>query len=343
MKISSEKPISIVYDALNVSKGLDVVGGASTQNYYAESKVFVPDRYIVPITLQPTLYITDPNGIIPMGNKASEFHKIRWFENGELITYGTDYKLNEKNELVVYKNSEKDLEITFEAEWLDKRKNQIVYVEGSCLLVCISLAESEGSARLVLDKPQNWVHNPFKGEREYTIKATLFASGEEAPLNSKWYIGGVPAEQDLSFVSQTNNTLVVDSNVIDTDIIECKVGELVAETKFIRKFPDKLNVNFIAPRKVRSGDTTVKAIARVIHRDGIIENPSEYFYVTWHSKKNISGATYSEIGRGDSITLSVSEFQTLRVDMESLGAFKASIDNADNELTDENGNIIILR
>lgn len=83
MKLIKERSIAVVYDAVSISKDIEVVGGPSSQNYYAESATFIPNRFLTPIVLKPKVYVADPNGVIPNGDKHEELLECKWFENGK--------------------------------------------------------------------------------------------------------------------------------------------------------------------------------------------------------------------------------------------------------------------
>ena len=129
MKLIKERSITVVFDAVSISKDIEILGGSLTQNFYSESRTYIPNRFITPISLTPKIYIVDPNNIIPSGDKHEELLECIWYEDGNKIITNDEYKLNKDNTLTVLKNSEKDFTISYSAKWLDPRKKQVITVE----------------------------------------------------------------------------------------------------------------------------------------------------------------------------------------------------------------------
>ena len=227
MKIRNEKSIATIYDAVSILKGLDIINGSLKQNYYAESALFVPDRFINPLILRPKIDISDPSGSIPNGDKVDELSRLEWFENGVKINSNDDFKIEGAN-LTVFKNSEEPFEISYRAEWFDSRKKQVITIEDSVVVSCISLAQSDANVTMSLSKPQNWVHNPLKGERIYTINA--YVSKDKVHESAvEWYYVDSNKKDKLidsscSFYveGQYTNALKVDSAYMDNVIIKAK-------------------------------------------------------------------------------------------------------------------------
>ncbi|EGJ72105.1 hypothetical protein Bcop_1926 [Bacteroides coprosuis DSM 18011] len=227
MKIRNEKSIATIYDAVSILKGLDIINGSLKQNYYAESALFVPDRFINPLILRPKIDISDPSGSIPNGDKVGELSRLEWFENGVKINSNDDFKIEGAN-LTVFKNSEEPFEISYRPEWFDSRKKQVITIEDSVVVSCISLAQSDANVTMSLSKPQNWVHNPLKGERIYTINAYVSKDKVHESAVEWYYVDGNKKDKlidnSCSFYveGQYTNALKVDSAYMDNVIIKAK-------------------------------------------------------------------------------------------------------------------------
>ena len=228
MKLIKERSIAVVFDSVSISKDIVVEGGPLIQNFYAENQSFIPNRFLTPTTLTPKIFITDPNKIIVSGDKHKELLSCEWFENDKKIIDGSDYKIGKDNVLTVLKNSEKDFTISYSAEWLDPRKKQIITIEDSVQFVTIALGDGNIKPRLTLDKAQNWIHNPLKGERVYSIKA--YISKDKLYEGAvEWYCTLKGAEKkliDTSFLfyegGQYSNELKVNSAYMPDCIITAK-------------------------------------------------------------------------------------------------------------------------
>lgn len=227
MRLRKEKAIVTIYDAVSILKGFNVVNGSLTQNYYAESATYVPNRYIIPLVLRPKIDVSDPNNVIENGDKVNELARLEWFENGVKINSNDDFKIEGAN-LTVFKNSEEPFEISYRAEWFDSRKKQVITIEDSVVVSCISLAQSDANVTISLSKPQNWVHNPLKGERIYTINAYV-SKDKVNECAVEWYYvdsnkNDVLIDDSCSFYvdGQYTNALKVDSAYMDNVIIKAK-------------------------------------------------------------------------------------------------------------------------
>ena len=227
MKLRNEKSIAIIYDAVSISKGLDVVTGSLKQNYYAESATYVPDRFVFPLVLRPRIEIADPNKSIPDGDKVNELARLEWFLDGTKINSNDEFKI-EGVTLKVFKNSEEPFVISYRAEWLDPRKKQIIVIEDSLVVSCISLAQNDADATMSLSKPQNWVHNPLKGERVYTINAYV-SKGKVYESAVEWYYVNKEGKDvliddtcDFYVDGQFTNALNVDSSYMENVVIKAK-------------------------------------------------------------------------------------------------------------------------
>ena len=228
MKLRKEHSIAVVFDAVSISKDIEVIGGPNSQNYYADSNTFIPNRFLTPLLLKPIVYVADPNKVIPDGNKFEELTECTWYENGKQIFTGDDYIINKNNTLTVKKNSQVDLDISYSAKWFDPRKKQSISIEDSITLVSISLAESAFNPRLTLSKPQNWIHNPLKGERVYTINAYISTDKVYEGAVEWYYIGKdkkeVLIDEKCLFYEggQYTNALDVNSDYLNNCIIKAK-------------------------------------------------------------------------------------------------------------------------
>ena len=84
-QITKVQPLSLrtIYTPLHDSFSVIVDGGGSlTQFYYTNANQYIPNRATTPMKLRAKLFITDPDGVIPSGDKSSAL-TVTWYENTE--------------------------------------------------------------------------------------------------------------------------------------------------------------------------------------------------------------------------------------------------------------------
>lgn len=226
----------VVFDALNIVKGIKTIGGSENQTYYIESKKFVPDRRITPLIWQPYIYVTDPNGIIPFGDKVKELAASAWYIGSiepsnrvtakeDTATIDTPFAVDSNNALHVRKNTDKPIQVFFEAEYLDTRKDKVVHISLSEVISGTSNSEEKPAPSLSLSKPQSWKYSPFENVEKEEVEAVLSQDGQllsgavewckvegdvETPLSEKdaFYLGGQNTDKLVVNPSLMSSTLL---------------------------------------------------------------------------------------------------------------------------------------
>lgn len=232
------KSLIVTFDALNLVKGIKSIGGPDKQVYYIESDVFAPDRRITPLILQPYLLVEDPHEIIPNGDKISELSSAKWYfdeiksENRitakeENASIDTPFALGVNNSLHIRKNVEKAIQLFFEAEYLDIRKNKNIHISLTYLLTTTQSSEVKPAPKLKLSKPQSWKYCPLDKITEATIEAEVFADNKGYKSAVEWCKVENNKEIPLSdepFVlgGQNSNKLVVNPDVMGDTILRAR-------------------------------------------------------------------------------------------------------------------------
>ena len=184
MSQSKVQHIFRVFDALNVVKGIKAVGGPDHQTYYIESDVYAPDRRITPLILQPYVEVSDPNGVIPAGDKIGELSSASWYVGEAILankitdkeseaTMDTPFAIGENNALHIRKNSTKSILLIFEGEYLDIRKDKNIHISLTYTLTTTSNTEVKPAPKLMLSKPQSWKYCPLENQTKAVIEATV--------------------------------------------------------------------------------------------------------------------------------------------------------------------------
>ena len=235
----------VVFDALNIVKGIKTIGGSENQTYYIESKKFVPDRRITPLIWQPYIYVTDPNGIIPFGDKVKELASSAWYISSiepsnrvtakeDTATIDTPFAVDSNNALHVRKNTDKPIQVFFEASYLDTRKDKVVHISLSTVISGTSNSEEKPAPKLSLSKPQSWKYSPFENVEKEEVEAKLSQDGQllsgavewckvegdvETPLSEKdaFYLGGQNSDKLKVNPSLMPSTLLRARNIPESE------------------------------------------------------------------------------------------------------------------------------
>lgn len=191
------KSLIVSFDALNLVKGIKSIGGPDKQVFYIESNLYAPDRRITPLILQPYILVEDPHEIISSGDKVGELSSAEWYfdeiksENRitakeENASIDTPFALSANNSLHIRKNVEKAIQLFFEAEYLDTRKNKNIHISLTYLLSTTQSSEVKPAPKLKLSKPQSWKYCPLDKATEATIEAEVFANNKGYKSAVEW-------------------------------------------------------------------------------------------------------------------------------------------------------------
>ncbi|EJX03100.1 hypothetical protein EVA_08791 [gut metagenome] len=318
----------IVYDALNLSLSVQVVGGALTQRKDALTGEFDPDRSMFPLMFQPCLMVKDPNHILSDGDHTKKLIECRWYEGtdnkGRLITADTaGYILGEYGRLVVQKNVEPDqpVNLFFSCAFIDARTGQPFRKEMGFTLDTVM--KQEVNLGIEIDAANKLLVSPFKTHTQRRITATLRNGLDDVPDEKAAYEWRVQDEvsrqmrpitdDDPFYVSgQGTRTLVVDRRYIDKELVEVR-GHLKAapqkvvsaHTKMIRWYGRWEEEEQIVRGKFIRPETTEIEIKAIINTpQGVVNNPTDYFDITHFRTGKKADAPVVEVGVGESVVLS---------------------------------------
>ena len=239
MSQSKVQHIFRVFDALNVVKGIKAVGGPDHQTYYIESDVYAPDRRITPLILQPYVEVSDPNGVIPAGDKIGELSSASWYVGEAILankitdkeseaTMDTPFAIGENNALHIRKNSTKSILLIFEGEYLDIRKDKNIHISLTYTLTTTSNTEVKPAPKLMLSKPQSWKYCPLENQTKAVIEATVSQDSKLYRSAVQWVkVEGdkeiLIGENDPFYIKgQNTDKLTVNPNLMDSTLIRAK-------------------------------------------------------------------------------------------------------------------------
>ena len=239
MSQSKVKHIFRVFDALNVVKGIKSVGGPDHQTYYIESDVYAPDRRITPLILQPYVEVSDPNGVIPAGDKIGELSSASWYVGEAILankitdkeseaTLDTPFAIGENNALHIRKNSTKSILLIFEGEYLDIRKDKNIHISLTYTLTTTSNTEVKPAPKLMLSKPQSWKYCPLENQTKAVIEATVSQDSKLYQSAVQWVkVEGdketLIGENDPFYIEgQNTDKLTINPSLMGSTLIRAK-------------------------------------------------------------------------------------------------------------------------
>jgi hypothetical protein len=336
------KKIKIQYDPLHEAFSLVVKGGSLLQVHAAETDVYIPDRQITPLVIEPSFYIHDDSGTIESGRYESSLIDVRWYERseapGNLITSGQNgYVIESGGALVVSKNVSylSPLTLIFTANYYDLRTGNSLRIHESKTLSTTSLTEMP--VTLELDKPGDWTFDPLTESGLRIITATLRLAGSEVAAGRRafwWYVvedGAerlIDPEEDLFYeAGQNAPALTIDPRYVDGRVLlRCKAeyvapgapspGEPGARCQVKETTVNRCYSNWDYDYFV-NGSSQVAMQAVGIKSEGIvtsygklIENPTEKFDLKWSLKSQIFGAQWRTIGYGTEAVIPRNDYRS---------------------------------
>lgn len=335
MKLKDNTELTEIFDALNISKSMEVFGGPVVQNHYVESNTFIPNRFLTPLVINPIVYVKDNHNIIPEGDKHWDLEDLVWYENGIPINFREDdgYRENQDNSIIVLKNSEVDINLSYTAKFFDIRKKQYIGIEDQILLITMPLSEGDSEPKMVINRPVNYIVNPLKSPKEIIFEAEFFSGSSIIDIPIYWFIkypnGTIKIIEENELIykeGQGTNRLVLNADFLDDCTIFAyntqhimEEGAFSDEVKYYRKFPSSLFVEILSTQVIKENNTRVKAQVVVGYKEGIIENPGKFFKITWY-KYSPDGV--ENIGEGEYIYLNVFNNDSISVEIEDLGIYK---------------------
>lgn len=332
MKVS--KKLKVRFDPLEVILSFNVTGGSLSQSYNYDTGEYEPDRGLTPVVITPTVFMTDPHGILP-GGVVNDSISFAWKRNGASISGNSRYSVDnsesdQRGALTILENVQPGETVTldFECSYLDSRKGELVKVSGTRLMNCETMSKEE--IQVLLDKPSAIIFNPITDVPEVTIRAKAFRGDSEIdPSRVKFFlykkIGMDPvaidpsSSDDLEYKSFEDGVLTIDLRYIDkvkhyriyAEIIP-EVGDIpsaptvrAASTDFSarRLFPE-YEVDFDDYGRIQPWQETYKVDAVVLVNGTPVPEPSRFFNIEYF----YNGPNHSiSFGYGDTATL---EFPT---------------------------------
>ena len=321
----------VIYRPLNYTFEVVQLGGSGVQKYDTVSSAYIPDREIAPLVLQPQLTIKDPDGQIPIGIYTHHMANVTWkltLKSGETMTdlsAGDGYGVDNATKALTFSRNltpAESVEVTFDADYLDKRRNDVTHFHWSCLLI----TEAQTNTNVTLDTgrwPSKVNLSPFKKWGIITIPVQLLYGDSEVPdsqaayqwqrfdSSSKqwktdiddfpWYVSGKDGKE-----------LCIEQDYVQDILLRVKAVAFGNEntTQYfcirLRRWYGQYeeDVDILTGRYIFPDTTKVVLEAHVVNRQGIISNPERYFdmelfFGVGEDIESVGYGTKAEINRHD--------------------------------------------
>lgn len=316
------KRIQLNYKPLDKSVSLRIVSGSTMQQYNATTGEYVPDHTLVPLVIQPDVYISDPDGIITAGLKNAQLTDVIWYEGsvseGNSLTGNSSYTIDTsasatRGRLTVKKNIPEGEQLTliFTAKFLDTRTGYGIPLTGIVTLG-VSQAVEEAIPVLVSSYPAGARLYPTTGQQGLKISCKLVAGGTELSPTFKWegYASGAWGTLSTAdgYKGTTAGTLWIPKAQLSRQSrFRCTAtyrGKAYTAEHTVGIAYENYWAEIIVPGdgEVSPESASVQVRAEVKNNAGTIQNPSRYFLIEWFDQ---SGA---KLGTGETLTIQKNKY-----------------------------------
>ena len=309
----------IVYNPLQVSFAMKLLGGTERQTYDAFTMVIAPNRVLVPLVLQPFLYVQDPDGYIASGDKTTELTNCKWYANGVELSSSTYWTIGDFGRLTLMRNimpQNSPCSLKFTCDYLDQRRQEVLPFEWETQLVTVDTTSVDLS--MTVDVPNKLDLSPFKNRGSFQITAKVFNGSQDVSDNNNltyhWMYYDTDTFQwvDLNPSSATQfelwcesinrNVMTVNQNYINDKLVA--VTAIYGSTEVVQVFRLRRayhqweeNIDVVEGKYITPETTHSKVEVKVSNRMGNVSDPCEYFDIEILFKP-----TYSQAWRSISHT-----------------------------------------
>ena len=285
------------------------LGGSSMQKYDATSSSFIPNRQLTPLVLQPSLIISDPDGIVSTADYVTQMTNVTWTvynrvgneerllspaEPGHSVNYSHDPVTPR---LTVYRNvtAGSTLYLRFRGLYTDTRRNEVQEFTWESSLGC----EAQTDMNVRLD-PGTWSRNvrllPMKHWGQFGIPVQLRNGRDAIPdarCNYQWQWWDETnrawsqdfSEQPWLVSGERTKEIIVDQDFIQEVVLRVKATAFGnnATTQYwatrLRRWYGQFDydVEFLRGKYVFHDSNTVVLNAWVATAKGQISSPCRYF------------------------------------------------------------------
>lgn len=366
----------VVYSPLSAVFQVQAMGGAAVQKYDATTGSYIPNRLATPMVLQPSLILSDPDGIVNTADYVRQMTGVVWtltVTNGSTVSTlpastadGVNFSIDSTTKcLRLYYNVQPTevLHIKFFGQYVDKRRNEVLeYVwerDFSCevqtdMNVSLDTGRWRGSVLL----------SPMKKWGQFGIPVQLKNGKDDIPDEKctyqwQWWDESSRSwSEDFSdrawLVSgEQTKQIIVDQDYIQSVVLRVRAVAYGnnATTQYwttrMRRWYGQFDydVEFLRGKYVFHDFDTVAMEAWVANAKGIISNPSKYFDIELFFAQG--DGDFESVGYGTEAVVTKSNLQSGQpkagVLCRELSAYRAICDSDGNPLCMDDGSVLFVQ
>ena len=367
----------VVFSPLTYLFQILEMGGSAMQKYDATTSSFIPNRKITPLVLQPSLIISDPDGVISTADYVKHMTNVTWnvftflgggeagllpSEPGGNVNYTVN---NETKAITIYRNVSAGsvLRVRFRGLYTDTRRGEVQEFTWECNLGC----EAQTDMNVTLDAGR-WSHNvhllPMKHWGQFSIPVQL-RNGKDAIPDARcayrwqWWNETTRtwsedfSEQPWCVDGARTKEIRVDQDFIQNLVLRVKATAFGnnATTQYwstrLRRWYGQFDydVEFLRGKYIFHDSDTVVLNAWVATAKGLIAGPCRYFDIELFFSVGAGG--FESVGYGEEAVVRRGDLQSGQpragVLVRELSAMRAIALNDGTLLCDDNGKPIFAQ
>lgn len=195
------RPLELVYS-------IETLNSVPTiQQYDSDANEWIPDYGIVPLVLQPHVFLYDKDGVLEDGEVTNRITNVQWTEivppgvagQDQVITATQannergypDYALEVSGEyagrLTIRKryNANTQWTLRFECDFVDPRNSSVMHIVMDKVISCTNATATPPT--IDIDCPETFVFNPWRDANSLTINARLSRGADTLTTGVTYY------------------------------------------------------------------------------------------------------------------------------------------------------------
>lgn len=337
MKIKKNRG-RVVYSPLSYIFQVLEMGGSALQKYDATTSSFIPNRQATPFVMQPSLIISDPDGVVATADYVTQMNSVAWTltindGTGDVALPATDngttiYTIDPTtHRLTLYMNlyPVEMIHVKFFGKYTDRRRGEVQEFQWERDLGC----EAQTDMNVTLDAGR-WRHCvnllPMKHWGQFGIPVQLRNGKDAIPDNRcvyrwQWWNSSTRtwsedfSEQPWLVSGEQTKEIIVDQDFIQNLVLRVKAIAFGnnATTQYwttrLKRWYGQFDydVEFLRGKYIFHDTNIVVLNAWVANGKGIISNPCKYFDMELFFAVGNGG--FESVGYGEEAIVQRSDLQ----------------------------------